>query len=115
MSVESSAGLRICAVRSISSGVASATLRAAVAVVKQTGWQVFRDEQPHASKVAADFVREKLPDPAFDRQGITELRLSPLATDLRFNGLGRFLARTALVEFFLEGRTRRSRVRHSGC
>ena len=74
---------------------------------------MFGDEQPHAGQIATHFVRQQLPYPPFDRQGITVLKISPITTDLRFHEWFGFLAWTALIEFFFEDRIQRSRVRHS--
>ena len=76
--------------------------------------QMFGDQQPDASKVAADFVGQALPDSTLDALRITRLGLAAFATDTGLD-LFAFRARTALIEFFFEGRIRRSHVGHCDC
>ena len=58
--------------------------------------------QPHAGQIATHFVREQLPYTTFDHQGITNVKISPSAADLRFHDWFMFLMGTTLVEFFLK-------------
>ena len=77
--------------------------------------QMFGQQQPDASQVSADLVRHELPYPALDAEGITRLGFGTLAAGVGFDGRKRLMARTTPIEFFFEGRNRRSRGRRYVC
>lgn len=119
-----------------SSGVASLTVRAGLAVVKHSGWalspssrgllrpspqqvptsqtQMFRDQQPQTGHVVADLIGQPLPDPALDAERIAGDVPNHSLSDPRLDLLV-FQARAAPVEFFFAGRSRSARAGRCGC